>query len=234
MDKKSFLIILGTAHLATTPGKCAPDKSIREAFYSRDRINAIYTRLKALGYNVTIDYPDLQPVARIKSTSAKTEQSRELIYRCEIVNNLCRKWGPSNCLYLSLHINAAGSGGKWLKAGGWSVYTSVGKTKADILAEHLYDAAAVELAHYAAMMEEGKKSGAYDSKQRPFRTDKTDGDRDQEANFYVLRKTICPAVLTENLFQDNRSDVAFLLSDEGKKAIENLHIAGIRSYIDAL
>ena len=84
------------------------------------------------------------------------------------------------------------------------------------------------------MMEEGKKSGAYDSKQRPFRTDKTDGDRDQEANFYVLRKTICPAVLTENLFQDNRSDVAFLLSDEGKKAIENLHIAGIRSYIDAL
>ena len=32
------------------------------------------------------------------------------------------------------------------------------------------------------------------------------------AGFYVLRKTVCPAVLTENLFQDNHADVELLSS----------------------
>ena len=61
MNKSLFHIILGTAHLDTTPGKCAPDRSIREAIYSRERIAAINKVLKAQGYNTHIDYPDLQP-----------------------------------------------------------------------------------------------------------------------------------------------------------------------------
>ena len=233
MLPKNFLVILGTAHLATTPGKCAPDKSLREAYYSRERINNIAEQLKALGYNVAIDYPSLQPNARMKSPVPKTEQSRELAYRCEVVNQLCREWGPARCLYLSLHVNAAGNGA-WLNAGGWCAYTSVGKTKADSLAECLYDAAATHLAQYASDMERLKKEKVYSAAQRPFRTDTTDGDRDIESNFYVLYHTLCPAVLTENLFQDNKADVQFLLSQEGKQAIEQLHIDGIRAYIDSL
>jgi len=38
------------------------------------------------------------------------------------------------------------------------------------------------------------------------RTDFSDGDADIEENFYILRHTICPAVLTENLFMTNLSD----------------------------
>jgi N-acetylmuramoyl-L-alanine amidase len=43
-----------------------------------------------------------------------------------------------------------------------------------------------------------------------------DGDSDKESNFYVLRNTKCPAVLTENFFQDTKKDVEFLLSDVGR------------------
>ena len=80
-------------------------------------------------------------------------------------------------------------------------------------------------------MDEGKRRGDYTEKQTPFRMDKTDGDRDLEADLFVVRKTACPAVLTENLFQDNKRDVAFLLSDEGRHAIARLHVEGIMNYI---
>jgi len=31
-----MIIILGTAHLASTPGKCSPDKKFKEYKYSRE------------------------------------------------------------------------------------------------------------------------------------------------------------------------------------------------------
>ena len=106
----------------------------------------------------------------------------------------------------SIHANALGNGSQWMKAQGWSAYTSKGQTKADILAECLYDAAATNLP--------GKR----------IRTDSSDGDRDWEENFYILRHSICPAVLTENLFMDNPSDCTFLLSPEGQQALVDLHV----------
>lgn len=39
------------------------------------------------------------------------------------------------------------------------------------------------------------------------------------------------AVLTENLFMDNREDVAFLESEEGSRAIVGLHVDGILQYL---
>lgn len=63
------------------------------------------------------------------------------------------------------------------------------------------------------------------------RTDFTDGDPDIEKDFYITRHTSCPAVLTENLFMDNREDVAFLESEEGAKAIVSLHVDGILQYL---
>mgnify|MGYP003524248588 FL=1 len=46
----------------------------------------------------------------------------------------------------------------------------------------------------------------------------------------MCRDTICPAVLTENLFQDNKEDVKFLLSNEGKEIIANIHVNAILEY----
>lgn len=63
------------------------------------------------------------------------------------------------------------------------------------------------------------------------RKDMTDSDPDKESQFYILKHTNCPAVLTENLFQDNREDVKYLLSEEGKKAIVSLQVWGIMKYL---
>lgn len=133
--------------------------------------------------------------------------------RCRRVNAICKEFGNDQVILISLHVNAAGNGREWLNARGWSCYTTRGNTKADSLASCLYGAANEHLP--------GQR----------LRTDYTDGDPDIESNFYILRHTSCPAVLTENLFMDNREDVAFLESEEGAKAIVGLHVDGILQYL---
>lgn len=232
MNKEDAVIILGTAHLGTTPGKCSPDKSVREAVYSRERIGNIEAKLRSYGYTVYVDHRDLEPNNQMRAGSTNTQQSRELTFRANFVNSLCRGYGAGRCIYVSLHLDAAGADGKWKNAGGWSAFTSPGKTEADKLADCLYDAAERNLSEYSERMKKGKRKGQYGENQKPIRTDLTDGDRDKEAAYFVLTKTECPAVLTENLFQDNKADVEFLLSEEGKHAIERIHVEGIIKYIE--
>lgn len=136
--------------------------------------------------------------------------------RCRRVNAVCRQLGNDQVILLSIHVNAAGNGQNWLDARGWSCFTTRGKTKADALASCLYEAAK---RHLSGMR---------------LRTDYTDGDPDIEKDFYIIRHTSCPAVLTENLFMDNREDVAFLESAEGSRAIVNLHVDGILQYLSRL
>ena len=134
--------------------------------------------------------------------------------RCRRVNAICQEYGKDQVILLSLHVNAAGNGREWMNARGWSCYTTRGETAADSLATALYEAAKDWL-----------------SGQR-LRTDYTDGDPDIENSFYILRYTSCPvAVLTENLFMDNKEDVAFLESGEGARAIINLHVEGLFRYL---
>lgn len=212
-----MIVILGTAHLGTTPGKCSPDGKFRECEYSREIVKMIQEDLKEKGINAVIDYESLLPNDKMKGVNAKQEQSKELTWRVNYVNSLCSKYGASNCIYISVHVNAAGSDGQWKSARGWSVYTSPGKTKSDTLATYLY--------------KEAKSILPPDSKYY-VRSDQSDGDPDYEANFYVLTKTKCPAVLTENLFQDNKDDVNFLTSQEGKRKIVEIHVNGIMQYIN--
>ncbi|MBQ7574987.1 MAG: N-acetylmuramoyl-L-alanine amidase [Bacteroidales bacterium] len=133
--------------------------------------------------------------------------------RCRRVNKICQQLGKNQVILISIHVNAAGNGQNWLDARGWSCFTARGRTKADELATCLYEAAKNHLP--------GMK----------IRTDFTDGDPDIEKDFYIIRHSSCPAVLTENLFMDNRQDVAFLESEEGAKAIVNLHVDGILQYL---
>lgn len=219
MDKKNFAIVLGTAHLTTTPGKCSPDGTFRECIYSREIVQRTYDELKKRGYNVMVDYPALEPNAQMKASTAKLEQSRELVWRANYVNSVCNKYGTANTIYVSIHVNAAGADGKWHDARGWAVYTSRGTTKADTLATYLFNQAKTRL--------------PADSKYY-VRADWSDGDPDYEAGFYVLTKTKCPAVLTENLFQDNKADVEYLSSETGKDTITQIHVNGIIEYLNSL
>ncbi len=196
-------IILGTAHQKSISGKSSPDGKFKEYLYSRKVCKALYPILKEMGYNVFID---------VEQDDLKMKQSDELKYRCKIVNNLVSKY--KNCIYISIHVNAAGSDGKWHNATGWEIYTTKGITKADKLATCIYNSA---------------KSNFKNTQK--LRTDFTDGDPDKEAEFYVLKHTSCPAVLTENFFMDNKKDVEYLTSDIGFHEIVRLHVEGILNYI---
>lgn len=139
----------------------------------------------------------------------KEEIDVPLAERCRRAN----EYKASEAILVSIHCNAAGNGSDWMSARGWEAWTSVGKTKADKLATCLYE----DAEHCLPGMK--------------MRKDMADGDLDKESQFYILRHTNCPAVLTENLFQDNREDVEFLLSEEGKRAIVSLHVWGIMKYL---
>ena len=130
-----------------------------------------------------------------------------LAERCKRVN----EYKASEAILVSIHCNAAGDGSAWMNACGWEAWTSVGQTKADKLATCLYDAAG--------------RAGF------KLRKDESDGDPDKEGHLYILKHTKCPAVLTENLFQDNKEDVDYLLSEKGKNAIVELHVDGICEYL---
>lgn len=197
-------IILGTAHLKSTPGKCSPDKKFFEYKYSREIVSGIKSILENYGYKVFVD---------IQENDLKLTQNQELLKRVKFVNDVCKIHGTNNCIYVSIHVNAASSDGRWHEATGWEAYTTKGKTKSDKLAECLYKSAQKNLIN------------------KKIRKDLVDGDSDKESNFYVLRNTKCPAVLTENFFQDNKKDVEFLLSDVGRQQIARLHVEGIINYI---
>lgn len=145
-----------------------------------------------------------------------TDNDMSLYRRCCKVNQFCNTYGSKNCLLVSIHINAAGDGSTWMTGTGFEVWTSPGRTQSDELAECFYMNASKYLA--------GIKC----------RKDLSDGDSDKESNFYILRNTKCPAVLTENLFMDNKKDVEYLLSDKGKQSIINLHVQSIIDYINNL
>lgn len=98
------------------------------------------------------------------------------------------------CIFVSIHSNAGGGKGN-------EVFTSKGQTKSDKVGQIFCD---VYKKHFPEIK---------------FRSDQADGDDDKEAEFYVLRKTDCPAVLVENLFFDNRQEAEFLISEKGQNRI---------------
>ena len=122
--------------------------------------------------------------------------------------NYWTKNSSENCLYISIHAN--GFGDKWNSANGWGVYTSKGQTKSDLYALKF---------HQEILKEFPDKI---------MRIDWTDGDIDKEANFYVLKNTICPAILTENFFMTNKKECELLLSKEGRDRIAKAHFKAIK------
>ena len=207
---KMPIILIDNGHGKETPGKRSPDGSFREYRYAREIAAGIASVLTIEGYSAFL--------------LVKEEEDVPLKDRVERVKAYCRHYGTTNVILVSVHVNAAANSG-WQNARGWSVYTSPGVTESDKLATALHAAAVDEL-------EKGSYKETFAAgKQKPVRSDWSDGDPDWEAAFYMLTKTPCVAVLTENLFQDNKEDVEFLRSDAGKGAIINLHVEGIERYL---
>jgi len=122
------------------------------------------------------------------------------------------KYGKNTC-YISIHSNAAGNGKKWMNARGWSIFTTKGYTKADPLA-----AVFIEEAD-KLLPEIGCKVRKYGQKKY---------EQDWEENFTVLARTIMPAVLTENLFFDNKIENEILQTEEGIDVLARIHFNAMK------
>ncbi len=126
------------------------------------------------------------------------ERDTPLRERVSLANRLQAE--KKNCIYLSVHSDAMPDGAHG-KGSGFSVYTSIGNTPSDAIAEIFSFTYLRRLPQFR------------------FRRNLSDGDSDHEENFYVLKNTTCPAVLVENLFFDNRREAEFLLSESGQHTI---------------
>ena len=202
-------ILIDNGHGIQTKGKRSPDGKFLEYAYTRELARQIVTTLQSRGYDSELLVPE--------------DDDIPLSERVRRVNEICLTYEPSwpaptghpNVILISLHLNAAGDGTKWMNATGWSCYTCKGQTELDRLADCLYKAAEQIL------------------KNQVIRTDYTrDGDPDWEENFYILRHSLCPAVLTENFFMDSRTDFEYLQSEAGKESIINTHTEGVIAYIE--
>ena len=135
----------------------------------------------------------------------------ERVKREKQVTKEAKKAGKETAL-ISIHLNAAGGDGKWKTATGWSVWIAQeASQKSKQLAQLLYSEAEKEKLQGNRSVPETKY---------------------WVANFKIVSDTSCPAVLTENLFQDNKCDVEILLSEEGKQKLINIHLNAIKKYIE--
>lgn len=196
-------ILIDNGHGIDTPGKRSPDGEFREYRYNREIASALVAGLREKGFD-----------ASLLVTEDVDISLRERVRR---VNRVCDEAGCENVILISIHCNAAPpDDGQWHRARGWSAYTTKGETESDKLAECLYIAAEDIF----------KKNGL---KVLKYGTDP--GQKDWEENFYILKNTRCPAVLTENFFMDNKEDIKYMTSAEGRKSIVQAHIEGIEMYL---
>lgn len=189
-------VLIDNGHGENTPGKRSPDGRLREWAYSREIADMVVSGLRKRGIDAE----------RI----VKEDTDVPLSERCRRANAVYKETGKKAIL-ISIHCNAAGNGGSWLNARGWSVFVSNNASaNSKKLATCLGEAAEV---------------------QRVTIRKQTPKLMYWEQNLAICRDSNCPAVLTENFFQDNKEDVEYLLSPAGKKAVARIHIDGIIKYL---
>lgn len=202
--KNDIIILLDNGHAQSTVGKYSPrfsdDTRFYEYSFNRDIVKRVAEGLEKLNIKYHILVPEI-----VKDIPLTTRAAR--------ANSYAAEYGKDKCLLISIHANAFGDGEKWNNARGWSVYTTKGKTKSDDYATIVFNEAQKLLPQYGMTL----------------RRDMGDGDPDFEENFTILYKSTMPAILTENLFFTNKTDVEFLMSEEGKDVIAKIHINAIKT-----
>lgn len=200
MNKQDFILILDNGHGSNTPGKCSPDRTLREYAWTRIMTDLIARKARAKGIRTEIIVPETTDVP--------------LATRSARANAIARKHGLKKCLFISVHINAAGADGRWHDATGFTAWVAANASR--------------NSKTFARLVTAEMKARGLGGNRAPnplgYHT----------ANFAVIRRADCPAVLTENLFQDNRTEVRYLLSPQGQDTIAEAHVAAIEKYIATL
>lgn len=197
-------ILIDNGHGIDTPGKCSPDKRLREYAWTRKCAKRLLCALKDKGYDAELVTPETCDVA------LRTRVSR--------VNKICKALGAENCVLVSIHNNASGGDGKWHEACGFSVFVSKNSGERSKRLAGMFTSEAIRRDLLGNRSVPSQKYWTWSWTQK---------------DIYILRATTCPAVLTENLFQDHRGDVDYLLSEEGMNELVDLHVDCITKYVEA-
>lgn len=115
-----------------------------------------------------------------------------------------------DAILISLHTNASANDGKWHSPNGWCAFV------ANNASENSCRLAKLLTTEATARQLIGNRH--------------TPAEGFWRASLAIIRDTICPAVLTENLFHDNKNNVDFLLSQHGFEEIVALHTNAICNY----
>jgi len=133
-----------------------------------------------------------------------TEEDLSLRHRVTKANMFHKE--NRNSIYVSVHSNAFGNGKSFNNAKGICTFhhyqSKTGKRLAECLQRWLGE--------LTELRDRGVRSN------------------DSWANFYVLRKTHMPAVLSENGFMTNYEDALALMDPDVRQAIANAHFAMIQ------
>lgn len=196
-----MVVLIDNGHGANTAGKRSPKMDD-----GRQLLEYQFAREVASALHKELEELGVKAILVTPETEDIT-----LKERCKRINQYCQQYGTAKCLSVSIHCNAAGSDGAWHDAQGWSVYVSTN-------ASYNSKALATRLAEAADGLEVKVR--------RP-----TTRQNYWVQNLAMCRDTKCCAVLTENMFMDNKEDSRWLLSEEGKNTIVALHVDGILEYI---
>ena len=191
-------ILIDAGHGAETKGKRSPDGRHLEYKWCREVANMVCDLLQAEGYKAMLLVPETRDVPLAERVKRANKHPKD------------------GSILVSIHNNASGNGSKWMKARGWSIWTTRGITRADYLAECIYERAKEEF-NYG-----GLSVRSYSN--QPL-------GHDFESDFYIIKNSYMPAVLVENFFQDNKDDVAYLGTDACKIACAEVIVCGIKDYL---
>ena len=189
------LVILDAGHGIDTPGKRSPiwsnNTQLFEWKFNRDIVDSI------------IGYLQVANISYVKLI--EESQDISLKERVDRINTIYKENKDKYKVYLiSIHGNAADNAPT---ANGIEVFTSIGETKSDTIAEVLYS-----------------KLQNLGWKMRPNRSNKGG----KEENFYILKNSYCPAVLTENGFYTNEEECKKMLDYYWQKEIALAHYKAIQ------
>ena len=112
-------IFIDNGHGLMTAGKRSPDGQFREPFYNREIARRVVSDLRDRGLDAELLVPEDDDIS--------------LAERVRRVNTACFLLGKQNIILVSIHVNAAGNGSKWMNETGWSCYTCKGQTESDRL-----------------------------------------------------------------------------------------------------
>lgn len=182
---------LDNGHGEDTPGKRSPKFDDGSQMFEYELVRDVNRRIMARLDEFGVKYTNLVP--ELKDISLK----ERVIRANDLTADLPK-------IYLSIHANAAGSGG-WATASGMECWYMVGSTRGQKLAS-------VFQKHLVPL--------GWKDRGIRFRTP-------AQQSFYVLRKTSMPAVLTENGFYTDLAECTLLRTDEFRQKIAEAHVQAI-------